>query len=1251
MKTKLTLALALGAAIAATAGDWMRTGVRETAAGGELRGFGRVATAYETWRDGASAVEATVFRATSEKGAETVLGKYLWDLSWNGAKAVDGIFVTPGGRALAFAKAGAVATILTADDASTLREFAKARDLSDALVTSAACPEWMKRFDWGTYGIGGLEDCMGWMAHAGGAPGEQVDPREDFEFHRKMGPMHFENWLEPDGHDNSDGIPTAGVYWRQKCAEDMGIPYSCRFYMPCNGFAWENRRFADCMEKPADWMMNAWLRYGHAYQPHMSWYNEDIWKYVGNLARKEMLQFGNEHVRGWMHPAGELVHQSWYDMHSDYSPAAKADWHAYLRSRGVTLAEASAMYSREDRPFQSWDQVEVPEFATFAGLPEMKLDLAGTWFSSSNRADWTAIDMPGNWEYMKFYDFNDPGRFERTVRHMRRGFSWDPSFVAGKRAYLYFFPMSLENTRHTLTLNGKAFEIGQWCALDVTDVLRQGENELELLLHGFFWNGRIFISTQTPATYPYLGAARNRMWTIWNDWRRAAKDRRCRDVFAAMRQADPNAPIKFMAPAAFGFPIVNALAVDCGMFSHFTGEGLWYFPWYKRYGKVWGYQGTSEPGGPYETVQDMRNGTLRVFLAGLDMHEPVFFTQTYSRNPPVRDWWLQHKPLLERMGKYDIFGPQVLIYRRSLMGEDNFPAPYPACGGTSRRSNTPWDWDIGRGSLQSIGQSMLYVDDDAINAGKIYDYRLMFDCGNEVIDPHEVAEIAAWVREGGTFIALPFTGRSTPTEPDAWPIAALTGAKVAKIRALGGTVTYEGRTYPDNGRTVTWTGNNQNEYSCELEPAAEGVETIATYENGAAAITVRRLGKGQVVSLGSAFWRDATDQLGIWWPGKVESAFLEGLLRRVGFDAPLCRTDTDRVWAQPYRSNDGMDFVTCFCNFNTNDVVAKATLRVPSKPRKLVAYGADGVTRPAFDYADGVVTFDLPIGREDVKVVNAEVYDPADAVNYWWKENQIAWHELKHQPIDLAKYEEGRWKDPTQDLKPGWTFEDCRPCVCDALQFWGLKDGAPAKITKRFDVENPDWFRGGVTRLVCGSWCGPNFLTKGRVWLNGQELTRGPSDQQYAEWVVSTLLKPKDNEIVIDFEAPTDGRKFTGLIGSIYLYHRAFAAQSFELAKEGRTRTIYIPKEWEGRYRVFLYMEDAEKQPPTGVTANHRFMRKHHHNFGKVTDIDITSILKFGEDNVLTLSHEFDTSRDYGRLDTVRLELFDDPSYRGDVRK
>lgn len=1228
---------------------WRVVSRLETAETADLRGFGRCAVTCETMTDGARRVDAFRFATASATNAETVAGKFLHDVRKGaGVAERDGVLEAPG-AAFAVARRGTEAVILAAPDAATLADWLGVHpDVRDGLVTQAACPEWMSPFAWGTYGMGGLEDFHNWMNRAGAKRGEQLDPREDFAFLKEMGGMHFDNWLELEGQDDSDGIVAAnGVRWKAKYAEDQGIPYAYRLYMPCNGFDWIARRFADHMEQPAPWMMNGWLRYDHAHQPHLSWYDADIWCYIGRQTADVMRKFKTPAVRGWMHPAGEIVHQPWYDMHGDYSPAAKADWTAFLKRNGVTLSEASEMYSRGENGFVSWDQVEPPEFATFAGLPGLVKDLAGTWFSSSNRTDWTALAMPGNLDYLKYYDTAGNDRQSKTPRRMRRFFGWDPAVAAGRKVYLYFFPMSPVNVRHEVTLNGeKVADVGTWCALDVTDRLRTGANELEFLMRGHFWNGRVFLSTQEPAVYPNLGAARNRMYALWNDWRRDAKRRKLEIVFEAMRQADPDAPIKMMAPITLGTPITDELMRDWGGFAHFTGEGIWYFPWYKRYGRLWGYPGTSELAGPYATVEDARRSTLRVFLAGLDMHEPVFLTQTYSRNPSVRAWWLAHRGLLQRMGTYDIdiAGPQVLIYRRSLLTMDSFPAPEPLVGVKGHDVNTPWDWDIGRGALQSLGQSMLYIDDDGVAAGKMRGFRVMVDSGNEIHDPARLAEIADWVKAGGTFIAWPFTGRSLATANDAWPIAALAGAKAAKLRPLGGTVTWKGRAYPDTGRTVDSNGNNRNDYSVELAPTDAATEIAATYENGAAAITVRRLGKGRVVWLGSAFARDSRDVMGIWWPGAGETAFWKELLADVGADAAVCTTDDPLVWAQPYRSGDGLDAVTVLCNFNTNGMQkARVALRVPRRPAALTAWSARGEESLAFDFADGVCTFAADLAAQEAMVVNARVYEPADAVGHWWKESQSAWRELKKPTRDFSNYAQGKWKDPTQDLKAGWTFADSgKPCVADALQFWGLADGAAATITKTFDLGDPKWLQGGRVRFVCGAWVGPNFLSSAKITLNGVVLReKTTTDERVAEDVTS-LLKPTGNVLAFAFDAPPKGRRFTGVNGAVYLFHRAFAEESFALAKLPTRQ--FVPKEWEGRCRVFVHMEPkpgARVTVPLGVeTQNGRYMRRHHHRFGNVTDVDVTSILRFGEENVLKPCGDPPRGGwDFSKID-VRLELF-----------
>lgn len=1181
---------------------------------GRLRGFGNC----EAVRDGI----CTEFRCDSISGAECVLGKFLWDLSYNdGAKWSGNVLETAGG-AFAFARRGVIATVLCAPTRAEVEvALAADPDLAASCVVKATCPEWMKRFTWGTYGMGGLENFHGWMQKAGAPHGERLDPREDMDFLLQMGPMHFDNWAQPEYMDNSDGILSPNVYWRAHYADEHGIPYSYRLYMPANGFLWMNRRFADQMEQPAPWMVNGWIRYGHAYMPHVSWFQPDGWRYLARQTYDIMKTLKTDRVRGWMHPAGELVHQPWYDMHADYSEAAQRSWVNYLRTHGMTPADMGAL---------DWSQVKVPEFASFTGLPGMILDLAGTWQYSRDGKTFGAIDLPGSHDFVetcfpKMKDgesdpFAKPGSKSPHCL-FRRTFDFDAATANGGKVYLYFFPMSKGNDRHSLRLNGVELgPVGAWCGVDATKHLRALGNELEIVLEGNVWNGRIFLSTEAPSMYPRLPGNRNKVYSLWCAWRRDEKAARCEELFDAMRQADPDAPIKFMAPIEFGWPIVNRLMSTWGAFAHFTGEGIWYFPWYKRYGKLWGYQGTSELAGPEETVESMRRSTLRVFLAGLDMHEPVFLTQTYSRNKPVRDWWLQHKPLLNRMGRQDIFGSQVLIYRRSLACKDVFEAPVPSIGHEAgRRVNTPWDWDIGRGTLQSFGASMLYVDDDGISAGKMYGHKVMVDCGNEIMPEERLAEIAEWVRDGGTYVAFPFTGRSTELAGDSWPISQLAGARVAKERPLGGTVNWKGKTYPDSGRSLDHIGRNRVEYSLELEAAGDsGAKPIAFYENGKPAVMERRIGRGRVIWFGSFFWRDAADIEGLWMPGATETAFWRDLLDEVGFPQSLCETSDSLVWAQPYRSNDGLDAVTCLCNFNKDgEQEMTVTMRVPRRPAQIVVYSGKGVETPKFGYADGTVTFTLRLPAQEVAMVNAKgVYGAADALAYWWREQRVAWRSSPTPKLDLDKYRQGRWQDPTQDLKTGWQFEDGRECVADWLQIWGLEKGKGARISKTFDVEQAaEWFKGGRIHLVTGAWVGSNFLSPTRILLNGEEVV-AKTTASYLSVDVTERLKRRGNVLTLEFDAPTGKDGFTGLIGSIFLYHRSSADVSMPFS--GLPYRLYAPKSWEGKYRVFLHAETAPgRHPPLGVKVRSVEARKHHHNFGHVTDVDITSLLRFGEDNLL----------------------------------
>jgi hypothetical protein len=1290
-------------AVTLAAGAWTEQPLSRVPPGPQLRGFGRVGYTTSRWDnpDGAT-VWLWRWQCTDDQHAAALLGKLLADLQLSAGTAPARVgelpaLITASGAAFLATRQGTEARVASAASLAVLTAFAQAQPtLLAGAVAQAPYPAFLDRFDrygWGCYGMGGFTNYHDWMTKADGQRTPK-DPTEDVAFMIAQ-QFRFESWLDPVGFDHSDGlVKNTEVEWMLERLRQAGMPWSFRVYGNAGGADWTQRRFPEYLEQPASFLMSGWhgpQLFSKA-QPHLTWFDRDIHRYMAVQTMKLMAPHAQDPLNmGWMHPHGELEHDPWYDRHDDYSPIAHRHWQGYLRAQGLSLAEVSAMYGQPDRPFGAWDQVPVPEFATFAGLPGLVQDLAGTWFwrrerATATKADdsfpgvaegwfrqplapalWQTVAAPGSDALFEVLPQN-LGQFATTF--FRRSFTLTPAQLARGPLYLYWFPISHGNIHsgaqgrhHGVFINGEeAGRIGIWGALDVTKLLRVGDNQITVQLFGGVWNGRLFLSAEPPAVYPYLGRDRNRLFLLWQDWHVDAKYDAWEDILDGMRQVDPDRPIKFMAPIKFGADRWLRLAREWGGFGHFTGEGVWYFPWYKRYGFLYDLPATSEMGGPNETVAELSDTYRRTFLAGLNGHDPVFLAQSYTRKPDVRQWWVDHQPVLKRMGKYDLAGPQVLLYRSSRGPEGMYaPSPYPQLGEATRDIQNGWNWDLGRGTLQTLGQSMLYVDDGGLSDGKLVGYPLLLDCGNEVMPEQSVTAIAAWVRAGGTYVALPFSGRNAPLVPDVWQVAALADCKVQRVRTPGqGTVTFTagqsvfrafaGRTLPDQGECLDWIGNNLNLVSTELAPGPTG-EVLATFENGAAAIVRQRLGAGSVIVLGTACWRQAGDRRGIWWPGEIETAFIADLLTGVGFTPAPCTTDDRLVWAQPYRTNNGLDAITCLVSWH-DDQAATTTVRwrLPARPARLVSYGVDGELELPFTWADGVATAQVTLPPKEVKVLAAPVHGPAEALDHWWLYQQKMWHELRQPTVDFAPYAEGPWADPTLDLRTGGgelTLSDpaagagaWTPVPITVWTDWGVPRSQPLWLRRRFAVPEAWAAAGGRIFLVSGAWSGPHYLGSARLSLNGQMLHDFPG-ANYQEYDVTRLLREGDNELLLAFKGD---RPYQGIGGNLYLYHWAPPARRVSLAGrwdaqdaagqplpvtfpgEARAwapaRQVRIPAEWAGKYQVRLYLEGSPHDS-VGVFVNGRLVRRHHHWFGPRGDLDITRFLRFGEENSLVLLHAY----------------------------
>jgi hypothetical protein len=1268
-----------------------------------LRGYGKITLSRpspDTW----------IFQATNPTNAATTVGKFLADLNLSPEVTVAPLDVNgltfqmttvPGGLCYTGWVAGSTGHVVAAKDEAGLQ--ALLGSVPKDAVTNPAYPAYLDRFDrhgWGFYGFDSN------FAPKGKEGGSNTDPTEDMAWMGKHD-FRFELWPQPTEFDDSFSIPIQRDFgWLTTEADKMNVPMSARLYgrMP------HAKEFTDTFDLPRPFVEGGWYwgtldwRMNH----RMSWYSKPGRLYMARQAQDEIKLNGDHpEIESWMQPYGEIGTYDWYMYHGDISQNAVDDWHETIKNKlHLSLDELSKMFLRGGQPFKSYDEVPIPEIATFAGLPGEVQDLEGDWYvkQEPNKGDglaqqWWNADVSSGWDKLHmpgsvfWFKYNTGNR--ELPKWVIRDFDYDPSKAAGKPVYLYDFARAtINDPRNTMPvyLNGqKVGDVASWTAWDVSKLLKPGKNRLAFECDVF--TGRVILSTDQPALYPYLGVERNKLWVIFNNWLLDGRWDAVKNVMAGMRMVEPNKPIKIMAPPGNDNDRWLDAASRFGGWGHFTGEGIWAFFWYKRYGFLYGLPGTSEGAGPVSDPAGQFAVYQRIFLEGLNGHDTVFNVQNITSVPSLKQWFEDHMAVVKQMGRYDISGPQVILYRSANQAAAMMPPPTPDVAGGSHQMQSIWNWDFARGTFQEIGQSGLYVDNGGIASHKIDRYKIMLDAGDEIVTPDAIKSIGDWVKNGGTFITLPFTGRSNSTAPDSWPIQALTGCTVSKLRTPGnGSVTIgkdqpifkdlAGQTFPDAGIDKDWQNQEYNKLSTELKPGAD-CAVLATFEDGAPAIVLHQLGKGRVISLGSVFFRDVTDVKGLWMSGQGEENFLRDLLNGLGQHA-VNHTSVLQVVTQRYRTQNGLDDVVVMQNFTGADQKVDLQVTLDHPPAKVYQVAMNEIKEVPFTANGNEITIaQVAIPKDEVQIFYCRAHDADDAVAHWWQYQNKLWKPADPVKLDFSSIDHGRWIDPTVDLKQEWFWTQAdqagddwtksgdafsgtdakpQPWVLDIFEAVGADSTKPLFARRSFRVK-PEWLHdGGTTTLRAqgqffdfGTWG-----TRSQLWVNGQLLKSSFVD-------VSSMLKPGENTIAIRLD-PQNGCQYLGVQGSLYLSHARPPAKVVDLAGSwmndvngtaapltfpgkgsafAPSRLVDIPADWKDKYIVCYYAE-GDPQSAIGAIINRTGVVAKRTG-GPTTEVDITPYLKFGEKNMISMlstggdqldpTHNWDVSK-------VELHLYPRSEYR-----
>ena len=887
----------------------------------------------------------------------------------------------------------------------------------------------------------------------------------------------------------------------------------------------------------------------------------------------------NPAIGGWQFydgPSG-IEFDADYQRGTDFSPTGLASFRHYLKDvRHLDLQAVGTRYKNDPKAFKSWEEVlPLDEAALFGNLDETCLHLSqGEWQPAGAAVEpptaaatpWLPIAFPPS-EQMQTIPAADT--FYRIRFDAGQWLAQNP----GKEIYLVCGRVtSGQRGKTKVWLNGQS--LGEqstltsgFCiepaAVKVNGILKPGANELYLWVPKGKIFSPFFLTTHQPESYPTSDRNLNARYVDLIDWQRQDMVARHDDLFAVARSLDPDRPITMAGGSEAPAGECSDQAIRYGLTVQNTGREAYYQPWWARLGRVSGFYGSSEPSAT--TNSDINNPKslnrlLGHILIDGDSSVILFWSlEDYIRIERESGWFTQNQRLLSLVGKSLPQTPEVAVLRSSK---------------TLRylnRDAETWIWDIGRGELNGTHHNWGYASERDLEKGLPRECKVLFDSGSTIMTPETVDEITKFVSNGGTFVALHNTGCNTPEEANAWPVSRLTGCKVLAGKGTGriqfeknlpAFKAWEGRQFAGEGTAVGWTGiDSAKDVSVRLQPTAPGVQVLAQWGDGSAAVTCRPLGKGRVICLGSTFWRDAADKDGVWIANNPQ--FLKQLVSDLGV-TQQAEAASDQLWLDRAVTKNGAENWLIAFNTARSPVTSELKFKADAKPREV----RDVATKTAvpFDYVEGwVVLPKVTFENTQTRVFATDRATLVGGLPVWWGEKTTYWPKtelpaLAPAPVQnaasLGTLKIDPWKfladrDGTAQADPQWTSASFNETAWGTLGTgpWNtlrddLKDFTGVGLY-RANFELPENWNGSAVDLCLFAGNPPCVLGQATFYVNGKKI----EDARFLKEItnsglgfapstcINPFLVPGKNQLAIAIKGGgtwADGT-FSGFGGTVYL--------------------------------------------------------------------------------------------------------------------
>ena len=984
--------------------------------------------------------------------------------------------------------------------------------------------------------------------------------------------------------------------------------------------------------------------------------------------RQSMKRYVNDPAVGsWLLYAGspnaEYGFGDRYTAYLDYSPSGQALFRSWLRDvKRYDLAGLGERWYGNPNRFQTWDQVTVPDANSFYGnFGVGSQRLKDGWQMScarngiqnpppANDPSWIPVDMQPSQQQL----FRPWG--ETFFRVEFNGKPW----AAEKACWIVCDTMAKSTIPTEVWLNGK--KVGQGrsdgyeFSVDLSGVVVSGSNELVIrvprgssetaenkspLFEGRI-NGPIFLTKFKPQRYPNLGALDNARAYDFHEWQAYAVNQSHITMMNIATALDPNRPFILSGGAGLLGDQQSAMAERYGCGMEFTGQEGYYNPWWPGVGLLGNFYGTGEESG--QTNSDGLTRELGWILEDAESSHCFFLNlDNYQREEQKTGWFTKNKRALQLFGKFLRPIPDIAIFVSSRDERTG--------------SREPWNWDLGRGELQSMHYDNAYATETQLLNGEVNKCPILLDDGTDIMDPDIVQAIQKYVEQGGTYIAYHQTGSHDSIHNETQPLAALTGT-ISKTHArahmnfTGASTTLKSlaNTTLDSQGVAFYPTSSSN-----IVPGSE-VIPLATYADGSVAISERRIGKGKIIQIGPTYWRDQ---------GVQERNLIVHLLSDLGVKH-TADASNPMIWARKVTTKNGLqDWVVAYNNDEKGPETADVKLAVAQKPDHVW----DMITGQEVQatYADGYITIpSVSFTAKETHIYGVKHADLIDGLGTWWSEKTRFWHTppaVGSPDVEAVKEEESlpvsansgvvvafqNWKflaDRTETVAktPAWisqSFDD-KSWLTIASGPWSVADRSLADwkgtgLYRSTFSALPGW-AGKKVILNLYSYTLPIALNHADLYLNGTsvmgyEAHTGP--QNYAV-DVSNLIHPGENILAIRVRG---GANLSGFNGNVWI--QAEQEFSSELNLEGKWDTVGadfktiastslpgkpnarnlqkdfdLPADWNKR-TVYLHVETTDQWLGSIVVNGHPIHTNSYVSpFSPRAEVNITPYLQAGKNRI-----------------------------------